>query len=713
MRRLLIIITALVGGYYLYFRARYTLNPDQKFFSLLFYLAEIHGYISLLLFMFDMWRPVHPEPPKPPDGIKVDVFIPTYNEDAYLLRRTVLGAKNIRYPHTTYILDDGGRAEIQNMAKELGVEYISRTEHNHAKAGNINHALRKTSGEFIAIFDADHVPQSHFLDRTLGFFNDPEMAFVQTPQFFYNLSAFEEKYCHDTDDHWEQQEMFFHHVQPGKHYWNAAFFCGTCAIIRRSALEEVGGIAVETITEDIHTSLLMHARGWKSTYLDEHVSTGLAPSDVISYLQQRWRWALGNLRVMFIANPLFLSGLKLSQRFSYFSSMFSWTIGFQKIVYYLTPPIMLLTPLMPIDRFFTSLFWLYIGNLLLQLFAYKALTKGRGSIFMDELFNMLNYWFLIRSFFRAMFGLGQQFVVTDKGAGDAKIPLSVVFPQMTLMLICAGAMTWWILKIVHGINLDIMSSSIAAFWTVYIFFLAGSAAYRSLNKYDVRSDYRFKEVIPVWYRSEDGSWRTASTIDFNTQGISLLAYESLPMERDLNLRIMTETGTVETAVKILYKRADDNEYGVHSYGAKFTNLTSAQFDLLNLHTMKSTIPKLMAGVWKTSTTFYDVIRQFFPKIKKPQPAWKGLPISTINWPGEWSHGRIVHLSQLSARLVTKEKTESGRKHEFILLSPYGSIEGVMRVQSVSAPTKDDLYEWRVHMELMTADNAERLAKLSR
>ncbi len=711
MRRSLIIVTLGLAVYYLVYRVLYTLNPDQLFLSFVFYAAELHGFVALFVFLFDMWRPEHPQPTAPAQGLTVDVYIPTYNEDTGLLRRTTLGARAIRYPHKTYILDDGNRPEVRDMAAELGIEYIAREEHNHAKAGNINHALRRTSGDFVAIFDADHVPQPEFLDRTMGFFKDPKMAFVQTPQFFYNLSAFEEFSNTDTDEHWEQQSMFFHYLQPGKQHWNSAFFCGTCAVIRRTALEEVGGIATDTITEDIHTSVLLHARGWKSTYLDEHLATGLAPTDVISYFKQRMRWALGNLRVLFIRNPLTTRGLSLPQRISYFSAMFCWTIGFQKIVYYLTPPLMLLTPLMPIDRFFTSLVGLYFANLLLQLFTYKTLSGGRGRIFMDELFNMLNYWFLIRSFFRAMFGLGQNFVVTGKGAGTAKIPVRVILPQLAVAALCLAGVAWWLLKIIHGINLDMLSSSIAAFWTVYILTLAVMACVRALQKYDVRSDYRFRDSIPVWYRDRENHWMAACTADFNTQGMSLLSYAPLPMDGSLQIRMMTDAGPLETAVRVLYKRPNNRLPEVHSYGAKFENLPSEGRDLLNAQAMNRTVPAVMKHIYSTGKSRLDWLKGFLPYRLHSRKPWIGLPISTIDQPGEWAHARIENAEQRNLTILTGSDAEAGSEHGFLLLSPYGPVRGRMRVQGADPSGTEGLRRWRVYLETMAPDDAARFEKL--
>lgn len=712
MKKLLILTTAGVALYYIVFRALYTFNPDQTAFSLLFFAAEVHGLIALYLFLFDMWSPVRPTPPEAPEGLRVDVFIPTYNEDVSVLRRTALGARDMRYPHQTYILDDGDRADVKRMAAELGIGYIARPEHNHAKAGNINHALLHTDGDFVTIFDADHIPQPQFLERTLGFFRDERMAFVQTPQFFYNLGCFESRADEERDGHWEQQSMFFHYLQPGKQRWNSAFFCGTCAVIRRQALDEVGGIATETITEDIHTSVLIHARGWKSTYLDEHLATGMAPANVISYFKQRQRWALGNMRVMFICNPLTKKGLTFAQRLSYFSAMFCWTVGFQKIIYYLTPPLMLLTPLMPIDRFFTYLIGIYFGNLALQLFTYKILSGGQGRIFLDERFNMLNFWFLIQSFFRAMFGLGQHFHVTRKSGGEEVIPLRVVTPQWILAALCVIGLGWWILQLAHGINMDPLSSSIAAFWSVYVLVLAVTTMKESLSRYDIRSDYRFREYLPVWYRRDDGeAWRLACGVDFNTQGLGLIAFEPLPLESTFAARIMCDAGPVSTEIRPIYESKGPTEEDNRYYGAVFSNLDNDHRDGINNQIIRRALPLLMNRIHQQRSGWRDTLKGFLPFRFRRYPGWLGLPLSTQDAPCEWRPARIERLDGRNAVLSTSESSHAGEHHPFVLCCRNGVIKGELRILSVEERDGNDKLSWNVYFETMTPEHAERFDSL--
>ncbi len=237
-----------------------------------------------------------------------------------MLGATLVGCDRISYPHTTWVLDDGGRDEVRRLAERFGARYLTRPTREHAKAGNINHALAHTSGQLLLILDADHVPQPDILDATVGYFDDPAVALVQTPHDFGN---------HDSFQHFEtgrhDQSMFFEVIMPGKDRHDGAFWCGSAAVILRHALEGIGGIATETVAEDFHTTIRLHGQGWHTRYHDETLVQGLAPHDLASFLLQRDRWARGNLAVLRTPeNPVIASGLSIKQRLSYLSSLLAY-----------------------------------------------------------------------------------------------------------------------------------------------------------------------------------------------------------------------------------------------------------------------------------------------------------------------------------------------------------------------------------------------------
>lgn len=228
--RVLIAANLLLGFYYLSWRYANSINWAAWPIALALIAGETYSYIDSWLFGLTMWRlKQRPEPRPPAEGATVDVFITCYNEPVELVRETAVAARDIRWGHTTYILDDGSSPVMRAMAEEIGVGYIVRSQNwqgkaRHAKAGNLNNALFQTTGEFLLILDADQIPSPGILHRTLGYFRDPKVAFVQTPQWFYNVPP--------GDPFGSQAPLFYGPIQQGKDGWNAAFFCGSNSTLR-------------------------------------------------------------------------------------------------------------------------------------------------------------------------------------------------------------------------------------------------------------------------------------------------------------------------------------------------------------------------------------------------------------------------------------------------------------------------------------------------
>jgi cellulose synthase (UDP-forming) len=236
--RVLVVLTVALGSNYIIWRWLFSVDWSAWPVALPLILAETYSFVDGLLFGFTMWRlKERGEAPPPPEGATVDVFITTYNEEIDLVMTTALAAKAIQYPHQTWILDDGDRAEMRAAAESAEIGYITRTEDwkdhpRHAKAGNLNNALFLTTGEFMLILDADQIPSPDILDKTLGWFSEEKVALVQTPQWFTNVT--------DADPLGSQAPLFYGPIQQGKDGWNAAFFCGSNAVLRREALMQIG-----------------------------------------------------------------------------------------------------------------------------------------------------------------------------------------------------------------------------------------------------------------------------------------------------------------------------------------------------------------------------------------------------------------------------------------------------------------------------------------
>lgn len=352
---------------YVYWRTTSTLPPTNQLSNfipgLLVYLAEMYSVFMLFVSLFVVSMPLPPTRPVivPPDEDlpTVDLFVPTYNEDEALLANTLAAARNIDYPAdkmTVWLLDDGGteqkrnsknmldaksaeerHASLQRLAEQLGVRYLTRSRNEHAKAGNLNNGLQQSTGELVAVFDADHAPARDFLKKTVGYFNkDKRLFLVQTPHFFINPDPIERNL--NTFGHSpSENEMFYGIIQRGLDKWNAAFFCGSAAVLRREALNEANGFSGLSITEDCETALELHSRGWNSIYVDTPLIAGLQPGTFASFIGQRSRWAQGMMQIMRFRFPVFKRGLSLGQRLCYMSSTMFWLFPFPRMMFLLAP----------------------------------------------------------------------------------------------------------------------------------------------------------------------------------------------------------------------------------------------------------------------------------------------------------------------------------------------------------------------------------------
>jgi cellulose synthase (UDP-forming) len=307
------VLAILASVWYLTWRATNFTN-GAVWLNVPLFLCECYAALRLWNLAFVAWTvgptrrpPLHATP-------SVDVFVPTYNESEEVLRATLTGCSAIDYPnYRVWVLDDGRRDWVRELAGRYGAYCLTRPDNQHAKAGNINAALARTNGELILALDADHVPQPQILRTLVGYFADPKLAMVQTPHEFYNRDSIQ----HAEDDHHEQS-FFFHLIQPGRDAHGAAFWCGTGAVIRRTALVGVGGLSTATITEDFHTSLALHAAGWTSRFHDEALVYGIAPQNLEQFILQRYRWSAGNLAALRTPHsPLRRNRLTLRQRLCY------------------------------------------------------------------------------------------------------------------------------------------------------------------------------------------------------------------------------------------------------------------------------------------------------------------------------------------------------------------------------------------------------------
>jgi len=396
----------------------------------------------------------------------VDVFITVAGEPENIVEETVAAARDMDYPNfNVHILNDGLVAKkdnwrgIETLAKRLGVNCITREIPGGAKAGNINNALKVTAAPFVAIFDADHVPHKDFLRKMMGYFYDPKVGFVQSPQYYKNR-----KINYVTGGAWEQQSLFFGPIMMGKNDWNAAYMCGTNMVIRKKAILGVGGMMEDNITEDMATALLMHARGWKSVYIPEVLAEGLAPEDFSSYYKQQSRWTRGSLDALF-KYVFTMPGLSWGQRIQYLSSASFFLMGSITLMNALFPLIFLFTGQAPFSVTTMALAAVFLPYMFLTIYVIQ-LSSNFAFTFRALAFSLSSFWIHITSLFQVLFGRGNNFVVTSKKkvSGDFT---KYVIPHLIYYVLAVIGIATGIIR--EGLNAAVIANMAWVFFNMAIF----------------------------------------------------------------------------------------------------------------------------------------------------------------------------------------------------------------------------------------------------
>ena len=425
---------------YLGWRLTATVNLAVWWVSLPLIATELHNGLGLAFYTLALWDIDGGSPPTPRHSteLRVAMLIPTLNEPEPVLLPAIAAAVALQPAHETWVLDDGRRPWVRALAAELGALYLARDTNEGAKAGNINHALGVIQADLIGVLDADYVAAPAFLTSTLGYFDDPQIAVVQTPQDFYNRDSFEHQQLAD-DKSFHEEAVFYRALAPGKNFWSAAFWCGTCAVVRVRALRDVGGVATETVTEDIHTSIRMYRLGWQSVYHNEVLARGLAPADARQYMMQRRRWATGAMQVLRLERPLFDRRLSPGQRLAFATTLLGWFDSWRALAYIVLPVGVLASGAAPID----APGWVYgpafVTALAAQFVALRLLARGYYPPLLSVLFEVLRMPAVLPATLRLLRPRGAAFRVTPKGRIDGTRPRTDV-PALLWLLAAASTL---------------------------------------------------------------------------------------------------------------------------------------------------------------------------------------------------------------------------------------------------------------------------------
>lgn len=443
---------------YLLWRSLTTLNvatPLDGVFSLGLFFLELLMLISTCLQLFLMLRVRDRR--READWLAmdvvegrflptVDVMVPTYNEPAFILRRTLIGCQAMDYPYKTiYLLDDTHRPEIKALAEELGCEYVTRPDNRYAKAGNLNHAIAQTSSDLIVVFDADFVPTTNFLTRTVGFFQDSQVALVQTPQTFYNADPIARNLGLE-NILTPEEEVFYRQIQPIRDGAGSVICSGTSFVVRRSALQAAGGFVTDSLSEDYFTGIRLSAQGYRLVYLDEKLSAGLAAENIAAHSIQRLRWARGTLQAFFIqSNPLTIPGLSPIQRLAHLEGLIHWFTSISRVGFLLMPLAYSFLGVIPLRATATELLYFFLPYYLVQLSVFSWLNYRSRSALLSDIYSIVLAFPLALTVVQVMLNpFSRGFKVTPKGTANDRYTYNWNLAWSLLVLFVATAVSLWV-----------------------------------------------------------------------------------------------------------------------------------------------------------------------------------------------------------------------------------------------------------------------------
>lgn len=525
------IISVLVFVGYLLFRIGFTAEGSDPVAFWILLLAESFSFVTLILFFYDAWS-IPPLRTPHPINVSTDIVIATYDEDISILEPTIVSSLRVDDARNVWVLDDGNRREIADLCAQLGARYVARTENSHAKAGNINHALPLIDAELVLFLDADHVPAREIISSMSGYFADPLVAVVQSPHGFRNRDSSQHR---DRTRH--EQSLFYEVLMPAREKSQTSFWSGSAAIIRKSALDEVGGVATETLAEDLHTTLKIQQSGYLVRYHNRVMVSALAPHTTADYLLQRDRWARGTLQVMLSPqSPLFGRGWKLSQRLHYLNNFLYYFIPFQRLAYVFVLVAVFTLGWLPIGR----VDWFFIGLLLLNL-AFTTLSsvlfsRGKRDAFDGSQYTWLSAAIHLKALIDVVRKKRTPFAVTPKVATQLSFLEKVSVLRLPLIITSTLVAVWMfaaakLLSESLGWHLfpawpPGISDPLAFWWATFFLVLELATLERLLrrefDRKNVRKLWRFSVKIPATVNS-----KPATLTDIHESGCAFESAEKL------------------------------------------------------------------------------------------------------------------------------------------------------------------------------------------
>lgn len=587
-KKYLIIFNTLICFNYIIWRIT-TIPINSNFTSLLLgltlYCAELLGLISFFIFQFLFIKNTKPmakdfncsDSKSIPS---IDVLICTYNEPLYLLEKNIAACTNLNYPKTklnVYICDDGQRKELKQLCKKYKVNYITRDNNLNAKAGNLNNALKHISGDLFAVLDADMIPKKEFLIKTIGHFDNENLAFVQAPQVYYNQDMYQYNLSKKIPN---EQDFFMRDIQEARASINSVLHVGTNAIFRRKYIDEIGGYPTCSITEDMAIGMLLQSKGYDSVFVNEELVLGLSACTFTELIKQRDRWCRGNLQVLKHYNPLFSKGLSLKQKIAYLDGVIYWFSSIQKMIYVICPLVFLLTAKQTVNASMTNLLKAYLPFLIGQYYIFKILSPKTRNVLWAHFYDISMAPHLTMSIIKELFSFDFKFNVTTKEIKiDKKSFLfKTVLPHMFIIFISIFA---WIISYIY-IKLNIItldSFLINFFWSLFNFI----GAVISVKAAVQQPIYRVHERINIKHPNNiscsiNSQLINVDLLDISAKGIGMKVNSTLKDELKINDIVIINLHN--TSYECTIKRIDN-----YIIGAEFNKLSTIQMkNIMNIFT---------------------------------------------------------------------------------------------------------------------------------
>lgn len=414
---------------------------------------------------------------------RIDLYIATYNEELEVLERTLAGAQTIDYPNLrVFVLDDGRRDWLTEVCRRYGAEHRTRPSNEHAKAGNINYTLAQRlkdedAPDFVAVLDADFVPHRNFVRRAVALFHDSKVGLVQTPQHFFNPDPIQHN-LYIASSYPDEQRFFFDHLEPARDAWGVAVCCGTSSMVRVSALREIGGLPTDSVTEDFLLTIRLDSHGYRTVYLNEALTEGLAPEGLHEYVVQRGRWCLGMMQIVRnVYNPLGANRLRLMQRFSLIDSLLFWTTTFPfRLTALIGPLLYWYFGIIVVSASLTDVVSYYLPYYAAVLITLNWISGGLIWPVLNDVSQLIAAWPITRAAAMGLLTKGpHKFRVTAKGGDRTKT--IVQWPMMKPFAILFGlTVLGLLLPLVFPDDFGHVAKAgdgirIILFWTIYNLFV--------------------------------------------------------------------------------------------------------------------------------------------------------------------------------------------------------------------------------------------------